>query len=181
MKRGGFTLVEACVGLLLVSILLGIAYGILHLMFFSSSRSNLTALTRRSFIQKDEKVGWRRLTYRLREGIQILSPLPGTTAAMLEFRDFTNLQVRVRHLPDQNKVISERFETTWTPEVDPVSIDNGGRSIPVSWPIAISNCTAIRFTAMSADCVVVQATLQSEGQLGPLLAVVKLRNSGQAF
>lgn len=179
MRRRGFTLVEMMVALALVSILLGAVYGISHLMFSSKSRSNLTGMTKRSFVQKDAKSGLRRLTYRLREAIQILSPEGGKSAPELVFRDLTNSEIRLRLIADQKRVISERkVGAAWVAETDPdyVNTTTGGRMV-ASWPVVIQNCTDVRFTAIAPDCVTVQASLEWEGQVGPLMTVVKLRNA----
>jgi prepilin-type N-terminal cleavage/methylation domain-containing protein len=182
MKRRAYTLVEVLVAMGLVSVLLGGAYGVFHLLFSSKSRSNLHGLTRRSFVQKDAKSGLRRLSYRLREGIQILSPVGGTSANELVFRDLTNSEVRLRHIPAERKVVSERnVDGTWVQETDPDFVNTSGGRMVASWPVLIQNCTDIRFTAISPDCVTVQASLEWEGQVGPLLTVVKLRNSALGY
>lgn len=177
MRRRGFTLVEVLVGVGISAVLIGVVYGIFHFFFFSKSRSNLTGLTRRSFIQKDAKAGVRRLTYRLREGTQILSPAPGTTANELVFRDITNADIRLRRIPAENKVISERLVSgSWQREVDPVVVETGGSRLPVSFPVQVLSCHEIRFTVLSGGSVVIEASIENEGTLGSLLTLVKLRN-----
>ena len=179
MTRRGFTLAEILVALGLSGLVLAIVYGVFHFFFTSNSRSNLTGLTRRSFIQKDAKSGVRRLTYRLREGTQVLAPPAGNTADELIFRDISNVDVRVRRLPDENKVISERLVgSSWQREVDPEVVP--GTSLPISFPVQVLNCAAIRFTTLSGGSVVVEASIENEGALGSLLTVVKLRNTGRA-
>jgi hypothetical protein len=178
----GITLVETLIACVLASMLLVLVYSLMGLFFGNRGHSNVTALTRRSFLQKDAKSGVRRLLYRLRESIQILSPAPGTSADELVFRDITNVDIRVRHLPAENRVISERsVNGTWVPETGPVLISTSAGSIPASWPVMVSNCPSIRFTAVAADCVTVQASLEWEGQLASLLTLIKLRNASQGF
>ena len=177
-----FTLVEVLVALGLVSVLLGAAYGVFHLLFSNKSRSNVSNLTKRSFVQKDAKSGLRRLSYRLREAIQILTPVAGTSATELTFRDLTNAEVRLRHIPAERKVISERNDGSgWVQETEPDFVDTKGGKMVASWPVLILNCTDIRFTAISPDCVTVQASLEFEGTVGPLLTVVKLRNASMGY
>jgi len=176
------TLVEILVGLALVSITMGLAYGFMHLMFWSHSRFNLTGLTRRSFLQKDAKAGIRRLIYRLREGIQILSPAPGTSSTELVFRDVLNQDIRLRQDATGNRVISERsVGGAWVLETEPTLIQTDNGQIPASWPVLVSNCPSIRFTAIAGDCVTVQASLVFEQEMESLLTVVKLRNAQQAY
>ena len=182
-RRNAFTLVEMMVALILVSLLIGAIYGIWHLMFASKSKANLSGMTRRSFVQKDAKSGLRRLTYRLREAIQILSPEGGKSATEMTFRDLTNSEIRLRHIPEQKRVVSERnVGGTWVPETEPdfVTTASGGR-MAATWPVIIQNCTDIRFTAIAPDCVTVQASLEWEGHVGPLMTVVKLRNAEMGY
>lgn len=182
MNRRAFTLVEVLVCVLLVPVLIGIAYGLFHLLFWSGSRSNVTGLTRRSFIQKDTKVGLRRLTYRLRESIQILSPTAGASSSELVFRDITNTEVRLRHIAAQKRVLSERQEGGgWVEETEPQMIATGGGPLLATWPVRFASCPMIRFTAISSDCVTVHATMEWEGQLGSFLTVIKLRNAGIVY
>lgn len=186
MRRGskrGFTFVEAMIVLVLFSLLLGILWGIYHFFFGGSSRNNMINLSRRNMLQQDAKSAMRRLLYRLRESVQIMSPTPGTSSNELTFRDITNTDLRLRHIPEQKLVISERFEGgSWVAEQKEEVVDTGtGGSMPVSWPVTIQNCVSIRYTAISPDCVTVQASLEMEGQITPLLTVIKLRNSGLSY
>lgn len=181
MRRRGFTLVEILVAVGLVSALLGAVYGVYHLLFANKSKSNVAGLTRKSFVQKDAKSGLRRLTYRLRESIQVLSPLPGATASELVFRDLTNTDVRLRHIPAEKRVVSERrVGGAWVQEGEPDFVNTSSGAMVASWPVIIQNCSDIRFTTIAPDCVTVQASLEWEGQVGPLLTLVKLRNSALA-
>ena len=182
VRRRGFTLVEVLVAVGLVSVLLGAAYGAFHLLFANKSRNNLHGLTRRSFVQKDAKSGLRRLSYRLREAIQILSPAGGTSATELHFRDLTNSEIRLRLLPDKHLVISERnVNGAWVRETEPDYVDTSSGRMVASWPVEVQSCTDIRFTAIAPDCVTVQASLEFEGQVGPLLTVINLRNSAMGY
>lgn len=182
MRRRGFTLVELLVAIALVTVLLGAVYGIAHLLFANKSRSNVSGLTRRSFVQKDAKSGLRRLTYRLREAIQILSPEGGRSASELVFRDLTNTEVRLRHIPAEKRVVSERKDGGgWLLEVAPDVVPTSTGSMVASWPVVIQNCTDVRFTAIAPDCVTIQASIEWEGQVGPLLTVVKLRNASMGY
>lgn len=179
--RGAYTLVEVLVGLALGALVLGIIYGLFHFFFFSRSRSNLTGLTRRSFIQKDAHAGVRRLTYRLREATQILGPPPGTTSDELVFRDIENVDIRLRRIAAENRVVTERsVNGAWERETRPVNVATGAGQLPVSFPVDVLNCPSIRFTVISAGSVVVEASIESEGTLGSLLTLVKLRNVNRA-
>lgn len=181
--RRGYSLIEVLVAISLVGVLLGSLYGVSHLMFSSNSRSNLSGMTRRSFVQKDAKSGLRRLTYRLREAIQVLSPEGGRSAPELIFRDLTNSEIRLRHLPAEKRVISERNEGgAWKIETEPDFVNTtSGAKVVASWPVVIQNCTDIRFTAIAPDCVTIQASLEWEGHTGPLMTVVKLRNAEMGY
>lgn len=179
--RSGVGLVEILIGMALMTAILGSAYGLFRLLFLGSSRASVTGLSRRSALQKDSKSGTRRLIYRLREAIQILSPEAGRSADQLIFRDVTNVEVRIRRAPDGNRVLSERREDgAWVVESDPVMVETANGSLPASWPVAVGSCRAIRFHALTPDCVTVHATLEWEGQLAGLLTVIKLRNSGMS-
>ena len=181
-SRAGYTVVEVLVALAIVLALSAVIWGLMHQLFGSGSRSSLSGLTRRSFLQKDAKAGVRRLTYRLREAIQILSPAPGASASELVFRDITNAQVRLRLVPGEDRVISESLESgSWVEEVAPKTVDTGSGPMPATWPVLVRNCRSIRFSALSPDSVTVHATLISEGALGAMMTVVKLRNARQAY
>lgn len=177
-----FTLVELLIGMAISAVLIGVVYGLFHLFFWSRSRTNVIGMGRRSHIQKDAKAGIRRLTYRLREGIQILSPPAGTSASELTFRDISNADIRIRHVPAEKKVVSERDQNgTWVREVDPEMVATPTGPALVSWPVQVLNCNAARFTVISGSCVTIQASIENEGTVGSLLTVVKLRNAGKAY
>lgn len=181
-RVGAFTIVEVLVAVAIVSAIIGVLYGLSHQLFGSGSRSSLTGLTRRSFMQKDAKAGVRRLMYRLREAIQILTPAPGTSANELVFRDITNAEIRLRHIAAEERVISERkVGSGWVEESAPATIATDAGSIPASWPVLVRSCKTIRYSVLSPDSVTVHATLTSEGALGSMMTVVKLRNARQAY
>ena len=71
---------------------------------------------------------------------------------------------------------------TQTPrETDPATVPAGGTSFPVSWPVSVQNCTAIRFTPISGGSVIIEASLIHEKEVGTFLTLVKLRNTGKAI
>ena len=180
MKRG-VTIVEVLVGAALAAALLGMIYGAFHLFFSDKSRHSVTTMTKRSFIQKDAKAGLRRLIYRLREAIQVLEPEPGRGGTTLVFRDIMIRKVRVRRDATQNRMVSERQEgSNWIEERNPEMVTSGAITLAATFPIWMPNCTDVYFTAMSPECVAIEASLISEGQPGSLTTVIKLRNSGIA-
>ena len=183
MRRSrGFTVVEVLVALAVIVGLLAAVYGVMHLLFGSGSRSNLANLTKRSFIQKDAKAGFRRLMYRMREAIQVLSPQPGTSSDELVFRDITNAEIRLRWVAAEQRVISERRESgAWVEEVVPATIQTGSGPLPATYPVLVRNCRSIRYAALGPDAVSVAAVIESEGSLGSMMTVVKLRNARQAY
>lgn len=180
--RRGFTLVEIVIGVILASILIGAVYGLFHVLMWNRSRSNIVGLTGRTAMQMDAKIGVRRMMYRLREAIQILSPAPGITASELVFRDLTNAEIRVRLLADEQRVVSERLTGgAWVRETDPVMMSTASGPVPATWPIVLAGCKAVRFTPLSPDCVTVHATLTSDGNTGSVLTMIRLRNAGLAY
>jgi hypothetical protein len=182
MKRTGVTIIEILIGAVIMSVLLGAVYQVFHLLFSRDSRHSLTSLTQRSFIQKDMKVGLRRLIYRLREGIQIVEPLPGQGGNQIVFRDVTNLKIRIRRHPERNQLISEREQGgTWVLEEQPTLVDTDAGSLPASFPVRMDNCWSAHFTAQSPECVSLRVTVEQEGQQGTFMTVVKLRNSNLAY
>jgi hypothetical protein len=97
------------------------------------------------------------------------------------FRDITNADIRIRRIPAENKVVSERNENgTWTRETQPLTVTSGAAAIPVGFPVSVQNCSLIRFTTISGGSVVVEAVLETEGSTGSLLTLVKLRNVAKA-
>jgi prepilin-type N-terminal cleavage/methylation domain-containing protein len=181
MRRRGITLVEILIASVVVSILLTILFTLFHLLMGENIAGNVSGMVIGSSLQMRTKLGIRRLTYRLRESIQILSPLPGQMDTELRFRDITNTDIRVRRLPEENKVITERNTGFgWTRETTPIMV-TGFSSAPASYPVEIPDCKAIRFTAIGPDTVTVEATLMSENHVGTLLTLVKFRNSSHGY
>lgn len=182
MKRRGVTLIEVLIGMAIGAVMIGIVYQTFHLLFNRDSRHSLTSLTTRSFIQKDMKVGLRRLIYRLREGIQIVEPLPGQGGEQIVFRDVTNLKIRIRRDPTRNQLISEREQGgAWITEDQPTLVDTDAGSLPASFPVRMDNCWSAHFTALSPECVSMRVTVEQEGQQGTFMTIVKLRNSNLAY
>ena len=181
MKRG-VTLVEALVGLGIAMLALSLAYGISHQLFAGAGRHTLAAMMGRSAIQKDAKVGLRRLIYRVREAIQVLEPLPGRGGDTLVVRDLTNKKLRIRRDPATAKLVSEvSAGGGWTIETQPVDIAVDGASLPASFPVQMSNCNAVQFTVLAPDCVVVQLSVAADDQIGSFMTTVKLRNARLAY
>lgn len=180
--RRGVTLVEVLVGVAVIVLALMLAYGISHQLFGSSSRHNLANMTRRSFIQKDAKVGLRRLIYRIRESIQVLEPLPGRGGDALVVRDITNKKVRIRREPADRRLVSEVFENGgWRLETAPVEVPVDGASLPASFPVYMSNCNSVAFSTQAPDCVVIQLGVAADDQIGSFMTTVKLRNARLAY
>jgi hypothetical protein len=180
--RRGHTLVETLVAAAIATLVIGMAYAVLHHFFFAGSRGSLPVLSLRSSLQKDTKVGVRLLTYRLREAIQILSPPAGTAADELVFRDVTNADVRLRHIAAERRVISERLVGgAWVRETDPVALGAADRPVPASWPVRVGSCVGIEYTVLSGSAVAIRACLEAEGQLSSFVTVVKLRNTGRGY
>lgn len=182
MRRGGVTLVEVIVGTLIAILVVMVCMELMRFLFSTRSRSSLVAMTRRSFIQKDAKAGLRRLVYRLREAIQVLSPEPGTSADTLVFRDILNQKVRVRLDAGERRLVSEREEEgAWRLETGPAQVTVAARTVPAGWPVTVQNCTSVRFTAQTPECVVVEAGVATAGMEGAFMTLVKLRNAGMAY
>ncbi|MBI4862401.1 MAG: hypothetical protein HY815_19405 [Candidatus Riflebacteria bacterium] len=180
MGRGsrGTTVLEVLIGTAILAALVAACYGVMNLLFSTRSRHSLTSMTRRSFVQKDARAGFRRLIYRLRESIQVIDPAPGTGGPTLTFRDITNQKIRIRLDGSQSRVLSEKeVAGTWAVETAPTLVQAGADALPASWPVAMLNCTAIHFSVLSPECVSVVATLVSEGQSGSYMTVIKLRNA----
>jgi prepilin-type N-terminal cleavage/methylation domain-containing protein len=181
MTRRGVTLVEILIGSAIGAILLTIVFALFHLLLGENIAWNLRGMTAGSAMQKQMRAGIRRLTYRLRESIQILSPDPGHMDTELKFRDITNADIRVRLIPEENKVVTERNEGQgWTRELNPTMVQ-GFSQAPATYPVEIPNCKAIRFTSISPDTVCVEATLMNENKVGTLLTLVKFRNSSHGY
>jgi prepilin-type N-terminal cleavage/methylation domain-containing protein len=180
--RPGFTIVEIMIGAAILSLLAGIAYQAFHLVFSADSRHGVTAMTRKSFMQKDAKAGLRRLTYRLREAIQILDPAPGRSGPSLTFRDISNEKVRLRLDGAASRLYSERERNgSWAAETDPVTVATPAGRVAASWPVAMLSCSSIQFTVLSPECVSIRAGLMIDGQLGSYMTIVQLRNAGISF
>ena len=180
--RRGVTLVEALVGLAVSLLALGLAYAISHQLFNAPGRHSLAAMMGRSAIQKDAKVGLRRLIYRVREAIQVLEPLPGHGGDALVVRDITNKKLRIRRDPATSKLVSEISNGgAWTVESGPVEVPVDGASLPASFPVHMGNCNAVQFTALAPDCVVVQLAVASDDQVESFMTTIKLRNARLAY
>lgn len=188
MRRRGYTIVEVLSALAIAIAMAGVVLTAWKSLFNTASRHSVTGITRSSFSQKDAKVGVRRMMYRLRESIQVLSPLPGKSGDTLQFQDITNSSVRIRLEPTERKVVSEHKvydkatkTSRWVRENAPDEIVIGGKVTVASWPVAMPNCTALSFTVISPECVAVEATVEADGQARLVLTVVKLRNANIAY
>ena len=182
MRRSAYTFVEVLTALVLGTVMAGVMLAAWRTLFNPDSRHSITGITRSSVTQKDAKGGVRRLMYRLREAIQILDPLPGHSGEELSFQDITNSSVRIRLDPAAHKVISEvKRAKQWELETAPDEVDVGGKRTAASWPVTMPNCSAIRFTVISPECVSVEATVESDGQSRLVMTVVKLRNANIAY
>lgn len=182
MSRHGTTIVEVLVAAFIAGLVLVVVYGAMRLLFWSGSTYNLMGTTRQSFVKSDAKAGLRRLMYRIREGIQVLSPEPGRSGTELIFRDLLNDRVRVRLEPAQRRVVSEKSSGAgWAIETDAKSMQTGTGAVAATWPITVNNCRGIRFTTHSPECVAIEAEIDHEGLSGSLMTVIKLRNAGIAF
>lgn len=180
--RRGVTLVEALVGTAVALLALVLAYGISHQLFSGPGRHSLSAMMGRSAIQKDAKVGLRRLIYRVREAIQVLEPLPGRGGDTLVVRDITNKKLRIRRDPDSGRLVSEvSAGGGWTVETASIDIPVDGASLPASFPVQMSNCNSVLFTVLAPDCVVVQLSVSADEQIGSFMTTVKLRNARLAY
>lgn len=182
MRRRGITLVEVLTGLAVTALALSLAYGMSHQLFGTGSRNNLASLTKRSFLQKDAKVGLRRLIYRIRESIQVLEPLPGRGGDALVLRDITNKKLRIRRDPAEKRLVSEVFANgAWTQETAPVEVPVDGASLPASFPVYMPNCSAVAFTTQAPDCVAIQLSAAADDLVGSFMTTVKLRNARLAY
>ena len=180
--RRGVTLVEVLVGMVVMLLALALAYGVSHQLFGTRSRFNLASMMGRSAIQKDAKVGLRRLIYRIRESIQILEPLPGRGGDTLVVRDITNKKLRIRRDAAAQRLVSEvSAGAGWTVETTSVDIAVEGASLPASFPVYMPNCNSVNFTVLAPDCVVVQLSVSADDQIGAFMTTIKLRNSRLAF
>ena len=181
--RRAITLVEALVGMAVMCLALTLAYGIAHQLFGTGSRHGLAGMMTHSSIQKDAKVGLRRLIYRIRESIQVLEPLPGHGGDTLVVRDITNKKLRIRRDPNEKRLISEVSAdgTNWVPETGPVEVAVDGASLPASFPVYMPNCSAVSFSVQAPDCVTVQLAVAADDQIGSFMTMVKLRNARLAY
>lgn len=181
-KRRGTTLVEVLVAIGLVSIVMGILYGLVTFFFSRKSKSSLTTMTERAFAQRDIRIGLQQLMVRMREGTKLLSPEPGFTGDELVFLDVLNRKIRLRRDPTSSFVISEIFENgAWVAEKTPSAVkDEGGRRWNVNIPVRIRNCSNLSFTTMSPTFAVVSVTLKAGHIENALLTAVHLRNANLA-
>jgi len=182
VRRRGYTFIEVLTALVIATAMAGTVLMLWHSLFNGDSRHSLTGITRSSYTQKDAKSGVRRLMYRLREAIQILSPAPGKSGDTLQFQDVTNSSIRIRLEPTEHRVISEVLRNNqWVRETSPDEIDVGGKKQAASWPVTMPNCSALRFTVISPECVSMEATVEADGQARLVVTAVKLRNANIAY
>lgn len=182
MTRRGLTLVETLVAAAIGVLVLFILYRMVHTVLSPESRHGLGALTARSSMQKDAKAGLRRAIYRLREAIQVLEPEPGQGGTELVVRDITNARVRLRRMPQEDRLVSERLVAgRWEVETRPDLRPMGSSQFSATIPVSMHGCTSLHFTVLSPECVVMEAGLESDGHVGACLTVIKLRNAGLAY
>lgn len=126
----------------------------------------------RALVQQQTRVALRKLFHRLEEGIQVLEPVPGTSAPAIVFRDLLNRTIRLRHDALQNALVAERQEgAAWVPE----SAADADAALVI--PIRVSFCDRVVFTALSPTDVAVGFTTSDREVAESCMSVLHLRNA----
>lgn len=108
--RDGFTLIEGLLAGALVSLLVILLWQVFGRVFGREGPLSFFTATSRSLVLQQSRQAIRKLFYRIQEGIQVLEPPPGRTDRQLVFRDLKNYRVRLRHLPREKRLVTERYE-----------------------------------------------------------------------
>ena len=155
-----FTVVEIIVALAVFGLLCGT---ILWLLGFGSRSSQ--GLAARMSLQQASRKALVRLLREVQEGMEVLSPRPGTTLAHALVRDKVS-QVRwfVQH-----PIEDGTFEL-WRYVGDP-GLPTGKRG-----ELLLGNVKRLRFTCTSEGALQVNLTLSEQGQESSLLTTIRLRN-----
>lgn len=169
--RTGLTSIETLIALALFSLLIIAVWNVFGALFAREGPISLFAGTSRSVVLQQSRNAVRKLFCRIQEGVQIEAPPPGTTARELVFRDIKNRRVRVRHLADQRRLVTERLvngvyvrEQLLAHELDKF------RGIEVGF------CESALFTALTPAMVVVSFTSFDDTVRETFMTVISLAN-----
>lgn len=167
--RRGFTLLEALLGLGLLTVLLVSIWNVFGRLFLREGPMSLNTATSRSLVLQQSRLAIRKLFYRVQEGIQILEPLPGMTARHLLFRDVKNRVVQLIHDPVRKKLSTRLFRNGQVvTDVDP-SDDLLG--------IEVNSCESALFTAITPGTVCVSFTTSDDRVKEAYMTVITLSNT----
>ena len=171
--RRGFSLFEGLIALALFSVLLIVIGPIFSKLMGRDGPMSINVGASRSLVAQQSRMAIRKLFYRLQEGIQIISPLPGVTAGELVIRDMRNRQVRVVGIAAEKKLVTERLQPdgSWVREstLPHEASDSDGIVIPF--------CEDVQFTAITPGAVCVSFSSFDDRVKESFMTVIALANA----
>ena len=174
-RRHAFTLIELSVAVGIAFLVIALLYAFLSRVF-SNDAPSVTRMTGASFIRQDARLAFEKLMGRLEEGIEVLSPSPGDTAAELEFKDVMNHHTALA-LDAQGQLITYRVDGgTRTAETASTDVATPGGTVSVARPVKVPGVKQVHFTSLSPTLVSIVLTVADGNQTGSLVATARLRN-----
>jgi hypothetical protein len=175
-RRGGYSLVEAVVAVLVAAIVLVVVWELFSALMGRRNRAGVVSMTASSFLRREAVDGLGILVRRLQEGIQIVSPLPGATADTLTFQDLLNDRITIQVANGALIATGPQGE-----EGAPVPLSAGGVPFFPVKPVRVPGCVEAQFSAISPTCVVVTLRFQdANGESVAAVDTIRLQNSDLA-
>ncbi|MBF0499312.1 MAG: type II secretion system protein [Candidatus Riflebacteria bacterium] len=167
--RRAFTLVELLIGLAILGMLF--ATGFKAWQLFSGQQAE--NLSKRLILQMEARKAFLNLSKQLQEGIEIVSPRPGTTIPYLVFKDYLN-NVRMVYLEED----PVRTRSEKRPIYRALMVIRDSTSGITGQPsLLMEHVVKLNFTSHSTSGILVTCTLHGgSGDFG-LINFIRLQNS----
>ncbi|MFZ2958809.1 MAG: type II secretion system protein [Candidatus Ozemobacteraceae bacterium] len=167
--RRGVTLIEMLVGLVILSMLF--AFGLRAWQIFAGRQAD--NLSKRLVLQMEARKAFLSLSRQLQEGIEIVSPQPGTTLPYMVFKDYVN-NVRMIYLEED----PVRTQNEKRPMYRALSVvREAGALAPGQPSLLMEHVVKLHFTSHSASGVLITCVLHGGNGDFSLVNFIRLQNA----
>ncbi len=166
MRRRAFTLFEILIALALFSILIGLLAWLLGFGGRSTGR-----LTSSLALHQATRRATARFLADIQEGMEVISPRPGNTAAYTVIRDKISVLRWYYQVPSQTDPTLSDLRVSIKDDTLPAAQQDA---------LVISNVRRLTFSTRTEGALQINLELATEGQDYPLLTTVRLRNIASA-
>lgn len=168
MRRTGFSFIEVILALLLLSAFFGTGYK----AWQSFTHKKAENLSKRLVLQMEARKAFLNLTRELQQGMEVVSPKPGTTLPYLVYKDYVN-NLRVVFLDEDPVRSREERRTIYRA----ISAFRDPSSPTAAAPVTLmEHVVRLNFTAYSPGGVLVSARLHSGNGDYSLVNFIRLQN-----